>query len=642
MAKFSANLSADSRYSITLEVTETSYNIANNTSDISYTLTATKSSGEGYYTTVAENQATVVINGSTVFSKKLAYDFRGSTPKTITLASGTVKGIAHNADGGKYISVSASFSDASNGRGSASVSGTVTLTTIPRYLTITSLEVTDKTEHSVVVKWATNEARGSTYYSLDNGATWIGSATDGETLGSDGKSGTFNILNLTANTTYNMKVKVKRATNDLWTESGTITFATYNYPHCTSSPDFTIGDALTLDFYNPLSRNINIYGYSKTDGREIFTGATNGTRLVGFNDSNSVNNQYASIPNSQSSEYTVVVVYNNTPMTRESRNVYRIRGNETPTINEFSYFDGNKNITDNITYNAAEIVQNLSDLNVFFYGATPNYGAGSIKKYVVTCNGKTKEFGASGTYSLGTVDSTNNVPLTFTAIDSRGLSASKTFNVNVLSHSAPNATVTLQRLNNYEDETYLTVDGSVSSVNGKNTMKIEYRYKISGGSYGSFVTIGDNAKQTLSLNKNNAYIFNIVVTDAFGSKFDKEYPLGKGVFPLFIDTVKNSVGINCFPKGAGTLEINDIDVLMSSMPYKKSTTADANSVTTQGIYVIPEDSVSNYPEWNGNGLLIVFSTTAGIFYQMFIKYEGTVWGRISWFGNWSGWAKLSN
>jgi hypothetical protein len=174
-------------------------------------------------------------------------------------------------------------------------------------------------------------------------------------------------------------------------------------------------------------------------------------------------------------------------------------------------------------------------------------------------------------------------------------------------------------------------------------MKIEYRYKVSGGSYpNSFSAIGDNSKQILSFDKNQSYIFQIVVTDAFGATYDKEHVLGKGVFPLFIDTAKNSVGINCFPKGEKTLEVNDINVLASLMPYNDSTTTNANNVTTQGIYLIPETAVNNYPEWNGNGLLIVFSTPPGIFYQMFIKYEGTIWGRISWFGNWSSWAKLSN
>jgi hypothetical protein len=130
----------------------------------------------------------------------------------------------------------------------------------------------------------------------------------------------------------------------------------------------------------------------------------------------------------------------------------------------------------------------------------------------------------------------------------------------MLAYENPKATVELQRLNNYEDETYLTVDGSVSSVGGKNTMTIQYRYKLSGGSYGSFATIADRAKQTLSLDKNNAYIFNVIVTDKFGETFNGEYVLNKGVFPLFIDTVKNSVGVNCFPKEENSFEVNGFNM----------------------------------------------------------------------------------
>ena len=427
------------------------------------------------------------------------------------------------------------------------VSVTATLAAIPRYLNIVTLEITNKTEHSIVVKWATSEPRNSTYFSFDNGATWIGSATYNETLASDNKSGSFDILDLTANTTYNLKVRFKRADTNLWTESNIMPFTTYNYPHCTSSPDFTIGDALTLDFYNPLGRNISVFGYAKSDGREIFTGNTNGTRLVGFNDSDSVKWQYVSIPNSKDGQYKVVVVYNDTPMTRDAGNVYRIRGNEAPTINGFGYTEGNDDIFA-ITGNRQHIVQNKSKLLATLIPATPQYWAGSIVKYVVECNGKLAEGSTANNYDLGTIDSANNVELKLTVTDSRGLSTTSSITVTMLEHSDPKVNVTLQRLNNYEDETYLTVDGSISSVNGKNAMTIQYRYKVSGGSYpNSFSTIGDNSKQTLSLDKNQSYIFQIVVTDAFGAKYDKEHVLGKGVFPLFIDTAKNSVGVNKFP-----------------------------------------------------------------------------------------------
>ena len=86
-------------------------------------------------------------------------------------------------------------------------------------------------------------------------------------------------------------------------------------------------------------------------------------------------------------------------------------------------------------------------------------------------------------------------------------------------------------------------------------MTIKYRYKVSGGSYNSFTTISDNVKQTLSLDKNKIYIFNIVVTDAFGSSYDKEHTLGKGVFPLFIDVEKNSLGMNALPSGENVFEV---------------------------------------------------------------------------------------
>lgn len=551
MATISAN-GSKGHHKFTLEVVEKSTSTANNTSsvDFSFKLSPIQTSWnwEGWNSSISYK---VTINGTEYTGTIPNYD--GSS--TITLKSGTLS-VAHNTDGKKTISFSFSVTDSTGQTytcGNASANGSLVLTNIPRYLSITSLEVTSITETSVVVKWAVSAPRTSTYYSFDNGTTWIGSATDGESLASDGKSGTFNILKLKANTAYNLKVKIKRTDNDLWTESGIVKFTTYNYPHCISSPDFTIGDALTLDLYNPLGRSVRVAGYSKTDGREIFNGSTNGTRLVGFNDPHSVSEQYASIPNFQSGQYTVVVVYNDTPQTRDAGNVYKIRGNEVPTLADLTYADYDSSVVA-ITGNNQHIVQNKSNLSVTILPATPNNGAGSIAKYVLTYNGITKEYTNTGVYLLGKIDSSSNIDVTLTAIDSRGLSASKTIKVTMLAHSKPTALVTLERLNNYEDESYLTVDGSVSSVNGKNTMAIKYRYKLSGGSYGSFVTIGDRAKQTFSLNKNNIYIFNVVVTDAFGETYDREHTLDKGVFPLFIDTGKNSVGINKLPVYEHSLE----------------------------------------------------------------------------------------
>lgn len=532
-----------------------SQSVEGNYTVINWSLTVNGGKNEYWWNTIKERYVTV--NGST----------QSSTATTTTVYNNTVlfsgsSTIYHDDDGKKSFSASAGVAFEHYGSYNSTGSGTWELPVIPRYFSSApTLICTGVTETQATFQWTTPENCSWARYHIDGSASWVDIFNGGFNGGnsSPARSGTFTISGLSANSSHSIYVECARADSKLWSNSNTTNFSTYNYPHCTSSPDFTIGDALTLEFYNPLSRSITVDGYSNVDGSIIFSGITAGAILVGFNDSNSVAGQYASIPNSQSGTYKVVVSYGNVAMTRDAGNSYKVRGNEIPTINEFDYIDNNDD-TVAITGNNQHIVQNKSQLLARFHSATPNYSAGGISQYYLECNGKKANGSEEGAYELGTIDSERDVELTLTAVDSRGLSASKTIKVTMLAHSDPMAIVTLQRLNNYEDETYLTVDGSISSVNGKNTMTIQYRYKLSGGSFGAFTTIGDKAKQTLSLNKNNVYIFNIVVTDAFGSTYDKEYTLGKGLFPLFIDTRKNSIGINCFPTEEKSLEVNGFNL----------------------------------------------------------------------------------
>ena len=134
-AEYTATMSNDSRYTIKLTVNDAGgYDAVNNTSAVNYILTATKSSGAGYYNEYARSPVIVTINGVQEVNTKVAFDFRGSTPKTITLASGTSGAIKHNDDGTKTINVSGTFTDGSSSgsRGTATASGTFTMITIPR------------------------------------------------------------------------------------------------------------------------------------------------------------------------------------------------------------------------------------------------------------------------------------------------------------------------------------------------------------------------------------------------------------------------------------------------------------------------------------------------------------------------------
>ena len=227
--------------------------------------------------------------------------------------------------------------------------------------------------------------------------------------------------------------------------------------------------------------------------------------------------------------------------------------NNQPVIGSITYQDTNTTVT-NITKNNQVIVQNKSLVRVNFTAPSFKKGA-TLVKHTFTLNGVTKEStSASGYVDFGVVNSATNLTLVSSVIDSRGNKTTNNKEIVISAYNQPNMIVTLNRLNNYEDTTYLTVDGSISGI-VNNVMTIQYRSKLKGGSYGSYTTIQDNVKQTLTFDKNNEYVINVVVSDLLGGSTSKEYDLAKGIFPLFIDTFKNSVGVNCFPKNTNSLEI---------------------------------------------------------------------------------------
>lgn len=461
------------------------------------------------------------------------------TNSGIVLFSKTLD-ISHNAGGNKILTCSAWINHQQVTSSKQSYSQT--LTTIPRYAKITTFTVGKVDETSLKVTWDCDVSCDKIYYSL-NGGGFV------ETSGYP----SFNITGLSANTSYAVKIRVRRTDSQLPTDSSAINQSTYDYPHCNSSPNFTIGDKLTLGFYNPLSRTIKVY-LILADGKEYGGDTISGTSLSGYNGDNWKNWLYGSIPNSQSAAYQVKVTYGSITKTRTNGNTYKIKGTEVPTINGITYKDIDSKVV-GITGNDQHIVQNQSSLRVTFEEATPNFSAGKISKYLFELNGVSKEKTSAGYVDFGKVNSSQDLTLTVTVTDSRGLTAKKTLKITMLEHSEPTATVTLERLNNYEDETYLTVDASVSSINGKNTMAVEYRYKLATDEYSPFVAIPNRQEQTLSLDKNSIFVFNVRVTDAFGATFNREYILYKGVFPLFIDTEKNAVGINEFPSNGEALRV---------------------------------------------------------------------------------------
>lgn len=135
MASWTQTFSVNNKYSLTLECSEQSYSVANNTSVVAYKLTMATAANS--FTGYADYRTTisVSINGSSVYSYNAARDFNPSAASSYSevLATGTVT-VSHNNDGSKTCACAASVTVASGtySPGSASISQTLTLTTIPR------------------------------------------------------------------------------------------------------------------------------------------------------------------------------------------------------------------------------------------------------------------------------------------------------------------------------------------------------------------------------------------------------------------------------------------------------------------------------------------------------------------------------
>lgn len=236
-----------------------------------------------------------------------------------------------------------------------------------------------------------------------------------------------------------------------------------------------------------------------------------------------------------------------------------------PELRAVSYEDTNA-ATVAVTGDKSRIVQNHSTLTVKVPTATAKKGA-TIASYTIAFGGVTKTATAAGKVSLGSVDVSYSQPLTVTATDSRGFTASKSVQVTVDEYSAPTAVIDLHRLNNSEPTTYLTAHARYSYLNGKNSVTITARFKKSAASgYGAPIALANSVQSTLTCERDSAYDFEVTIADKLETTYYRP-TLGKGIPAFFIDTNKSSVGVNCLPDQSDVLQLGESAWLTSQGAY---------------------------------------------------------------------------
>lgn len=614
--------SYEGRY-LQLTITETVNTVAN-TSTLNWTLTSTGGS-VSYYTI---DTTTVTINGTQVYSKgRTAWD-----SKVFPAAKGSTSGsitVAHNSDGSKSITVG--FSTRVYYYGPVEYGGSMTLTKIDRTAPTVTFTTNSVTAYGFKISASSSATADIWQYSLNGGSSWTQFSTTA------GTSASVTLSSLSPNTSYTVRVRARKKSNQVYGTSGTSTVKTLggavvNSVNTLTADSSTVKITVNTTVYNAsykytlVLKNgsttyLTISGLTWTTGtadRSITLTAAQRTTLL---------NCMASVKSFTGT--FVVTTYNGTTQignaSSKTATVQTTAANLSPTLSAFSYADTNST-TAGITGNNQYLVQNHSVLTVTPGTVAAKNGA-SITNYTAACNGVSVSNSSGSALTVGKVAASGNVSVTLTVTDSRGYTASVSKTITVIAYSDPKVTsVTLRRTNEIEPEIQLRFNGSISgiSVNGtqKNSLQyVRYRYKkTSVSTYGSYYSILSSTTisgtsfsfsnlQLCNLDANSSYDFHLQIQDRLlsASSLDLYFVIPQGT-PL-VALRKKKVGINT-PNPQAALDVVG-DIRVNGKPM-------ADYIVETGI-----SGVWTYRKWN-SGIAecwgkCSFTTTVnaswGVFYE---------------------------
>lgn len=556
MATFTS-ASYEGRY-LQLTITET-VNVAANTSTLSWTLTS--AGGSAVYYTV--DTTTVTINGTTVYEKARTNWEDRVFPAAKGSVSGTIT-VAHNSDGTKTVDIG--FSTRVYIFGSQEYGGTMTLTNIDRTAPTVSCSISGITAYGFKISASSSATADIWQYSTNGGTSWTQFSTTA------GTSASITLSSLSPNTSYSVRVKARKKTNQVYGTSGTSTVKTLGGGVINSCPTIT-ADAATVSF----KPNVTVYDASYSYYLSICNGATEYLALgaqtwtAGTADRTITLTQteradlleaMASIK-SFSATLKLVTKSGTTQIgstTSCTCTIQTTEANSAPTMTVFTYKDSRSNTTA-VTGNDQLFIQGYSYLYITPGTATAKNGA-SIVKYAATCNGVSGSNTTGGAINLSTVSKAGTLDVVVTATDSRGYTVSSKQQITVIAYAKPKvSSITLRRTNDIEAEMQLVFNGSISpiTVDGtqKNSLKyVQYRYKLtSESSYGSYTSILSSVTQNgtsfsysnlelCSLDANSSYDFHVYIRDQLNtlSSVSLYFTVPQGT-PL-VALRKQKVGIN--------------------------------------------------------------------------------------------------
>ena len=338
------------------------------------------------------------------------------------------------------------------------------------------------------------------------------------------------------------------------------------YPTLVSGSNFT-------DIQNPV---YNISNPDTTHNTRVKVEAGGNTQLiirdlgVGYNGTYTLelteaerNTLRALCPNSKTLSVveTVCAMNGNTELSASYKFYTMTIVDANPTLSA-TYEDTNSTTT-TITGNNQLIIRNNSTLEIDVTNATA-YKEATLSSITTELNGTIYNgtlSGGSATFDIGEINVSENITAVVKLTDSRGFIGTQNLNIQVLNWELPTAIINLQRENNFYSETNINVNAEYSSLDSKNTITIKVREKkVTDTTYSSYTDLQDDVTSTLTLDNNYAWDVQVLVQDKIGST-TYNLTLDRGIPIVFFDRRKRSMGIDCFPADATSLEVGGENIM---------------------------------------------------------------------------------
>lgn len=181
-----------------------------------------------------------------------------------------------------------------------------------------------------------------------------------------------------------------------------------------------------------------------------------------------------------------------------------------------------------LTGNNTTAILNWSNVRITV-SATGKHGA-TISKYTIIHNGNT--------YDSNTHDFTKIQVASFTyrATDTRGYVSEGSLVLTAIPYLVPTITITTTPPNIQTGETKTTASGKVFTGSfgaQNNSITVQYRYKISGGNYGDWITLTHSTNQnnyttavnSITLDYHQKYVFQGRIVDSLNTILSTEIPV---------------------------------------------------------------------------------------------------------------------